>query len=89
MTATFLFSDQDDFNSISDRRAARERLERLAWAMDSAIRVPGTNFTLGADAMLGLVPPEAPAGAATNTLRNTSSPAPEGVGLEVCCPATS
>jgi Domain of unknown function (DUF4112) len=56
MTATFLFSDQDDFNSISDRRAARERLERLTWAMDSAIRVPGTNFTIGADAMLGLVP---------------------------------
>ena len=56
MTATFLFSDQDDFNSISDRREARERLERLAWAMDSAIRVPGTNFTIGADAMLGLVP---------------------------------
>jgi hypothetical protein len=56
MTATFLFSDQEDLNSISDRRAARERLERLAWAMDSAIRVPGTNFTIGADAMLGLVP---------------------------------
>lgn len=56
MTAAFLFSDQDDLNSISDRREARERLERLAWAMDSAIRVPGTNFTIGADAMLGLVP---------------------------------
>ena len=56
MTATFLFSDQEDLNSISDRREARERLERLAWAMDSAIRVPGTNFTIGADAMLGLVP---------------------------------
>ncbi len=38
------------------RRSARERLEWLAWAMDSAVRVPGTNITLGADAVLGLVP---------------------------------
>ena len=56
MTAAFIFSHQDDFYGTSDRREARERLERLAWAMDSAIRVPGTNFTVGADAMLGLIP---------------------------------
>ncbi len=36
--------------------AARQRLEWLARFMDSAIRVPGTNITFGADAVLGLVP---------------------------------
>ncbi|TWA91565.1 uncharacterized protein DUF4112 [Azospirillum brasilense] len=36
--------------------AARRRLEWLARMMDSAVRVPGTNITFGADAMLGLVP---------------------------------
>ncbi|NUB17073.1 DUF4112 domain-containing protein [Azospirillum brasilense] len=36
--------------------AARQRLEWLARMMDSAIRVPGTKITFGADAMLGLVP---------------------------------
>ena len=72
MTATFLFSDQDDFNSISDRRAARERLERLAWAMDSAIRVSGTNFTIGADAMLGTWPPRTSANDVSSPLTNSA-----------------
>ena len=40
----------------AERHEARERLEWLAWAMDSAVRVPGTNITVGADALLGLVP---------------------------------
>ena len=36
--------------------AARERLDRLAWALDSAIRLPGTDIRLGADALLNLIP---------------------------------
>jgi len=40
----------------AERRDAQERLEWLTWAMDSAVRVPGTNIRLGADALLGLVP---------------------------------
>lgn len=39
-----------------DRAAARQRLERLAFLLDSALRVPGTNVRLGADALLGFVP---------------------------------
>jgi hypothetical protein len=39
-----------------DRRAARERLERLAFLLDSAVRVPGIGVRVGADALLGLVP---------------------------------
>jgi hypothetical protein len=39
-----------------DRRAARERLERLAHLLDSAVRVPVLGVRVGADAALGLVP---------------------------------
>lgn len=34
----------------------RERLARLAWLLDSSIRIPGTRFTVGLDAVIGLVP---------------------------------
>jgi hypothetical protein len=36
--------------------SARERLARLAWLLDSSIRIPGTSFTIGLDALIGLVP---------------------------------
>lgn len=35
---------------------ARKRLSRLAWLLDSSIPIPGTRFTIGADALLGLFP---------------------------------
>ena len=56
MTAADIFTNQDKFYSAAARRDARERLEWLSWAMDSAIRVPGTSMTVGADAALGLIP---------------------------------
>jgi len=31
-------------------------LERIAWLMDRAIKIPGTNISLGLDALLGLLP---------------------------------
>lgn len=34
----------------------RERLRRFAWLLDSSIPVPGTRFTVGVDALLGLFP---------------------------------
>jgi hypothetical protein len=34
----------------------RERLQKLAWLLDSSIRVPGTHLTVGVDALIGLVP---------------------------------
>ena len=37
-------------------RGTMERLEWLAWFSDSAIKVPGTNRTIGADGVLSLVP---------------------------------
>ena len=35
---------------------ARERLARLAWLLDSSIPLPGTRFTIGLEALIGLVP---------------------------------
>ncbi|HEX6320286.1 MAG TPA: DUF4112 domain-containing protein [Burkholderiales bacterium] len=39
-----------------ERQDARERLARLAWLLDSSIPVPGTPFTIGLDALIGLFP---------------------------------
>jgi hypothetical protein len=35
---------------------ARERLKKLAWLLDSSISIPGTRFTVGFDALVGLIP---------------------------------
>src|SRR4026209_2128748 len=34
----------------------RERLARLAWLLDSSIPIPGTRFSIGLDALIGLFP---------------------------------
>ena len=38
------------------REALRRRLGRIAWLLDSAIRVPGTRFRIGLDPILGIIP---------------------------------
>lgn len=40
----------------ADAHAVRERLRWLAWLLDSSIAVPGTRFTVGVDALIGLFP---------------------------------
>ena len=37
-------------------REARERLNFLAWLLDSSIPIPGTRLTIGLDALIGLFP---------------------------------
>lgn len=37
-------------------RETRERLKQLAWLLDSSIPVPGTRFTIGLEALIGLFP---------------------------------
>ncbi len=37
-------------------RQARERLNFIAWLLDSSIPLPGTRFTVGIDALIGLLP---------------------------------
>jgi hypothetical protein len=39
-----------------EAREARERLRQLAWLFDSSIPIPGTRFTVGLDALIGLIP---------------------------------
>ncbi len=34
----------------------RQRLEKLAWLLDSSIPLPGLNFRIGLDGLLGLLP---------------------------------
>ena len=43
---------------MTDERLAeiQENVDRIARAMDDAIRVPGTNFRLGWDGILGFIP---------------------------------
>ncbi len=40
---------------MSDERV-RERLNRLAWLLDSSIPIPGTGLSIGIDALIGLFP---------------------------------
>jgi hypothetical protein len=44
--------------SVEDAQvqATRERLRQLAWLLDSSIPVPGTRFTIGIEALIGLFP---------------------------------
>lgn len=44
------------FTLDPSRDGTLERLSWLAWFTDSAIRVPGLNRTIGADALLSLIP---------------------------------
>ena len=37
-------------------RQTRQRLKQLAWLLDSSIPIPGTRFTIGLDALIGLLP---------------------------------
>jgi hypothetical protein len=39
-----------------DRDETQERLAWLAWLLDSSIPIPGTRFTIGVEALVGLIP---------------------------------
>lgn len=47
-------------NARAQKRAETERklqsLDKLAWLLDSSIKIPGTNRTIGLDGIIGLVP---------------------------------
>ena len=53
--------DVDDAGKVraveqSGARETRERLRWLAWLLDSSIPIPGTRFTVGIEALIGLFP---------------------------------
>ena len=42
--------------ALQDIESTRQRLNRLAWLLDSSIPLPGTKFRIGLDALIGLIP---------------------------------
>jgi hypothetical protein len=40
----------------NEARRRLRRVERLAWWLDAAMRIPGTRFRIGLDALIGLIP---------------------------------
>lgn len=43
-------------NGSAGAGETRARLNHLAWLLDNSIRLPGTHFRIGLDALLGLLP---------------------------------
>lgn len=56
MTQASRVAGNNPFGSALSPEATLDRLEWLAWFTDSAVRIPGTTRTLGADSLLSLVP---------------------------------
>jgi len=50
--------DELDLDELPDTvdRAAVKRMQVVAWALDDAIPVPGTNYRVGIDPVVGLLP---------------------------------
>ncbi|MCA1794881.1 MAG: DUF4112 domain-containing protein, partial [Desulfobacteraceae bacterium] len=40
----------------TEKEKSRKKLERLAWYLDSSIKVPGFNARFGLDGLIGLIP---------------------------------
>ncbi|NLR97446.1 DUF4112 domain-containing protein [Rhizobium sp. P38BS-XIX] len=55
MTYERAHSQSTDFRNV-DRLARLRRMRGLARLMDTALRIPGTRFSFGADSIMGLVP---------------------------------
>lgn len=49
------FAESGPSSTLASASVARN-LERVAWLMDRAVKVPGTKMTVGLDALLGLLP---------------------------------
>ena len=55
MTYERSHSQSTDFRNV-DRLVRLRRMRGLARLMDTALRIPGTRFSFGADSVIGLVP---------------------------------
>ncbi|MFO8087215.1 MAG: DUF4112 domain-containing protein [Bacteroidales bacterium] len=42
--------------NITDKQRVKKRLDRLAWYLDNSIPLPGLNFRVGIDPLVGLIP---------------------------------
>ena len=43
-------------NSLQKRQQQYQRLDKLSWLLDSSIKIPFTNRTIGLDGIIGLIP---------------------------------
>lgn len=55
MTYERAYSRDTDFRNL-DRLVRLRRMRGLARLMDTALRIPGTRFSFGADSVIGLIP---------------------------------
>jgi hypothetical protein len=53
---TITLDEHDHFDTTAEREAALNRIRRFAKLLDSAFRVPGTNFEMGLEGLVGLIP---------------------------------
>lgn len=53
---TITLDQHENLETTAEREAALDRLRRFANLMDSAFRVPGTNFEMGLEGLVGLIP---------------------------------
>jgi hypothetical protein len=53
---TLTLDREENFETTAEREAALNRLRRFAELQDSAFKVPGTNFEMGIEGIIGLIP---------------------------------
>lgn len=46
----------DSKDEIRNKHEIRQRVRQLAWLLDSSIPIPGTRFSIGIEALIGLLP---------------------------------
>jgi len=46
----------NDTSQYADNQRKLQSLDKLAWLLDSSIKIPGTNRTIGLDGIIGLIP---------------------------------
>ncbi|PSQ98475.1 MAG: DUF4112 domain-containing protein [Bacteroidetes bacterium QS_9_68_14] len=54
--STITLDREENFDTTAEREAALNRLRRFAELLDSAFTVPGTNFEMGLEGIVGLLP---------------------------------
>lgn len=76
--------DEFDIEELPDDvdRAAIKRMQVVAWALDDAIRVPGTDYKVGIDPIVGVLPVGGDAATAAISLYLVAESARLGVARE-------
>jgi len=43
-------------DNVSEHQQLQQRVEHLAWLLDSSVKVPFTRYTIGPESLIGLIP---------------------------------